>query len=371
MPTLHRLSAIGQQRDRVFRAFGAFPGAPPATYPGVEVTAVDLEADSPACLVAREPDELCYIYFTSGSTGQPKGIAGRLKAIDHFVRWEAQTVGAREGLRFSQLTNPVFDAFLRDVFTPLCTGGIVCVPADRATKLNPLRLLPWLRQSRVNVVHCVPSVLRTLLQIPVEDCQLPNLAHVLTSGEPLLPVDLQRWMPRFGSRARLTNLYGPSETTMVKFAYPVSAADGERRFVSIGKPIDGTRAIVVNEHGKVCGSDRRGLHPQSLRLGSNRPRVSHGRSRSHSRGRQLRVPRTTGSSGEDPGRARGTGGNRERAPARSRRTRRGRNRSRPHRRQQVVVRVRGAPGRLDDRGASGRRERRASRIHDAVDVRAV
>jgi len=59
--TLHRLSAIGQQRDRVFRAFGAFPGAPPATYPGVEVTAVDLDADSRPCMVAREPDELKFL----------------------------------------------------------------------------------------------------------------------------------------------------------------------------------------------------------------------------------------------------------------------------------------------------------------------
>ncbi|HEV8318275.1 MAG TPA: amino acid adenylation domain-containing protein, partial [Vicinamibacterales bacterium] len=249
--TLHRLSTIGEQRERGFRALGAFD-ATPAGHPGVEVTSIDLAADSRPCLVARDPDDLCYIYFTSGSTGQPKGIAGRLKAIDHFVRWEARTVGAREGFRFSQLTNPVFDAFLRDVFTPLCTGGVVCVPADRETKLNPLRLLAWLGESRVNVMHCVPSVLRTLLQIPVEECQLPELAHVLTSGEPLLPIDVQRWLPRFGGHARLTNLYGPSETTMVKFAYPVRAADAERRFVSIGKPIEGTRAIVVNEHGKVC-----------------------------------------------------------------------------------------------------------------------
>ena len=246
-----RLADLGVRRARPFRML--YTGADPnGGWPGLEVTPVALDAEAPPCRVAREADSLCYVYFTSGSTGRPKGIGGRLKAIDHFVRWEAGHVGAGEGVRFSQLTSPAFDAVLRDVFTPLCTGGVVCVPADRDTKRHAFRLLEWLRESRVNVVHCVPSVLRTLLQVPADECSLPELRHVLTSGEPLLPTDVQRFWLRFGAHARLTNLYGPSETTMVKFAYGVTAADAERPSVPIGKPIEGARAIVLNEHGKVC-----------------------------------------------------------------------------------------------------------------------
>jgi amino acid adenylation domain-containing protein/non-ribosomal peptide synthase protein (TIGR01720 family) len=202
--------------------------------------------------IDRDPDSLCYIYFTSGSTGTPKGIAGRLRAIDHFVRWESTTIGAGPGVRFSQLISPAFDAVLRDIFTPLCTGGVICLPPDRDTRTHAFGLHQWLRDARVNVVHCVPSVLRTLLQMPADECRLPALTHVLTSGEALLPLDVQRWQPRYGNHARLINLYGPSETTMVKFAYETSAADAARQSVPIGRPIDGARAIVVNEHRKVC-----------------------------------------------------------------------------------------------------------------------
>src|SRR6185369_15954102 len=49
----------------------------------------------------NDPDAPCSIYFTSGSTGKPKAILGRLKGIDHFMKWEIEAVGARAGTRVS------------------------------------------------------------------------------------------------------------------------------------------------------------------------------------------------------------------------------------------------------------------------------
>jgi non-ribosomal peptide synthetase component F len=73
--------------------------------------------------IASDPDDMCYIYFTSGSTGKPKAVAGRLKGLDHFIRWEMDTFRILPGTVVSQLTPPVFDPFLRDTFAPLCAGG--------------------------------------------------------------------------------------------------------------------------------------------------------------------------------------------------------------------------------------------------------
>src|ERR1051325_11702657 len=66
-----------------------------------------------------DPDSPCSIYFTSGSTGKPKAILGRLKGIDHYVRWEIGALGVGPGTRVSQLASPSFDGFLKDVFVPL------------------------------------------------------------------------------------------------------------------------------------------------------------------------------------------------------------------------------------------------------------
>jgi amino acid adenylation domain-containing protein len=199
-----------------------------------------------------DPDAISYVYFTSGSTGRPKGIAGRLQAIDHFIRWEVETFGVGEGTRVSQLTSPAFDAFLRDAFTPLAAGGTVCVPASRDSLLDGSRLVEWIERQRVELLHCTPSLFRLILAQELTPESFPALRWVLLAGEPLLPSDVRRWHSLFAERIRLVNLYGPSETTMVKLFHLVRPEDGHARMVPVGKPMPGVRAIVVDEKGKPC-----------------------------------------------------------------------------------------------------------------------
>ena len=201
---------------------------------------------------APEPDDTCYVYFTSGTTGRPKGIAGRLKAVSHFIRWETRALGLSGGVRVSQLVSTTFDAFLRDVFVPLSVGGTVCAPPDREALLDPAALVAWLDRARVNLVHCVPSQFRAVLSGGLEPHMFQALRHVLLSGEPLLPSDVRRWTAVFGDRVRLVNLYGPTETTMTKFFYFVKPSDAERAFVPIGQPMPGARAILLDERGRPC-----------------------------------------------------------------------------------------------------------------------
>ncbi len=215
------------------------------------VAPVAAPAEAPTA-VERDPDGLCYVYFTSGSTGRPKGISGRLKAIDHFIRWEIEIFGVGEGTRVSQLTSPAFDAFLRDAFTPLSAGGTVCVPPSREILFNGEGLAGWIERERLELVHCTPSVFRLLLAQDLRPDRFPSLRYVLLAGEQLLPADVRTWHGAFGKRIQLVNLYGPSETTMVKLFYPVQPEDGNARLVPVGKPMPETQAIVVDEDGQPC-----------------------------------------------------------------------------------------------------------------------
>ena len=222
-----------------------------------------------------DPDSICYVYFTSGSTDRPKGIAGRLQAIDHFVRWEVETFGIREGTRVSQLTSPAFDAFLRDAFSPLVAGGTVCVPAGRDRILEGNRLAEWIERERVELLHCTPSLFRMILGQELTPESFLALRWVLLAGEPLLSSDVRRWQDLFAERIQLVNLYGPSETTMVKLFHLVRPEDGQARTVPIGRPMPGARAIVVDEKGKPCPPGKLGeiyIRTQYRSLGYlNRP----------------------------------------------------------------------------------------------------
>ena len=138
------------------------------------------------------------------------------------------------------------------MFIPLCTGGTACAPAEGETVLETGKLIEWLDEKQITVIHCVPSLFRSLLNEPLTDDNFKSLKYILMAGEPLLPSDVKRWIDIFGERIQLINLYGTSETTMAKFAYFVKASDQERHSIPVGKPIDGAAAVVVDKRGRPC-----------------------------------------------------------------------------------------------------------------------
>jgi acyl-coenzyme A synthetase/AMP-(fatty) acid ligase/acyl carrier protein len=113
-------------------------------------------------------------------------------------------------------------------------------------------MVAWLERAEVELVHCVPSMLRLLLQTDDAGARLSRLAHVLVSGERLLPADVERWYEVMGTRPRLVNLYGPTETTMTKFFHVVTPDDRGSRSVPIGRPMPGAAAIVLDGCGCAC-----------------------------------------------------------------------------------------------------------------------
>src|SRR5215217_7252613 len=208
--------------------------------------------DTPSPVSQDEPDDFCYVYFTSGSTGQPKAIAGRQKGIDHFIRWEIKNLGLGPQTRVSQLLPFSFDGSLRDIFIPLSCGGMVCVPPTRDTILDAEELIDWLDTQKISVVHCVPSLFRSIINQAPRANRLLSLRYILMAGEVLLPSDVRRWMDIFGERVQLINLYGTSETTMAKFIHFVQPSDTDRRSIPVGKPMPGAAALVVDPRGRPC-----------------------------------------------------------------------------------------------------------------------
>jgi amino acid adenylation domain-containing protein len=202
--------------------------------------------------IATDPEAPCSIYFTSGSLGKPKAILGRLKGIDHFIRWEIEAVGAGPGTRVSQLASPSFDGFLKDVFVPLCSGGVVCTPESREVVLDARRLADWIDAEMVEVLHCVPSEFRALLNEKLDSRYFESLKYVVLTGEPLYSGDVKRWIELFGERIKLLNIYGTTETTLSKLAYEVKAEDVERSSIPVGKPIKGSAVMIMDAAGKPC-----------------------------------------------------------------------------------------------------------------------
>jgi amino acid adenylation domain-containing protein len=195
-----------------------------------------------------------YIFYTSGSTGQAKAILGSHKGLSHFIDWEIDEFGVKPGYRVSQLIHPVFDASLRDIFVPLCAGATLCIP-ESETFQNTENLVKWLSDSQISMIHCVPSLLRLMMD-SMDDAMegLDALKYVLVSGEPLYVKDVKKWRSKAGEQSQLVNLYGTTETTLIKTFYRVKEVQGDdNQVIPVGKPISKTVVAVINNQ-HLCGA---------------------------------------------------------------------------------------------------------------------
>ena len=197
----------------------------------------------PGC---REDDAI-YIYFTSGSTGVPKGIIGRNESLLQFLQWEIAHFGLTGGVRVSQLISPTFDAFLRDIFAPLLAGGTVCIPPDEEDFFTDKKLITWLDSRGIELIHCVPSLFRVINGSLLTADKLVRLKYILLSGEKINPSELANWYAVFGDRIRLFNLYGATETTMIRSYYEIRPEDTGLEKIPIGQPIPGTELLILRD----------------------------------------------------------------------------------------------------------------------------
>jgi amino acid adenylation domain-containing protein len=201
---------------------------------------------------AFDGNDSLYIYFTSGSTGVPKGIIGKNSSLLKFVEWEISTFELDGDTRVSQLISPYFDAFLRDVFTPLMAGGAICVPPGQESFFSAANMIAWIDQSAISLIHCVPSVFRVFNDQMLTTGHFKSLRYILLSAEKIIPAELTNWYQVFGPRIQLVNLYGTTETTMVSSFHKIVPEDVTKPRIPIGAAIGHARLLVANSDLTPC-----------------------------------------------------------------------------------------------------------------------
>ncbi|MDZ8087685.1 MAG: amino acid adenylation domain-containing protein [Nostoc sp. DedQUE12b] len=196
-------------------------------------------------------DDAAYIFFTSGTTGVPKGVLGCHKGLAHFLNWQQQTFEINQQDRIAQLTGLSFDVVLRDIFLPLTSGATLCLPEEEYN-LEPTRILRYLENEQISVLHTVPSLAQLWLANVPSGVSLRNLRWLFLAGEPLKETLVVRWRDAFPESGEIVNLYGPTETTLAKCYYrvPVECNPGVQ---PVGLPLPQTQALVFTPNHQPCG----------------------------------------------------------------------------------------------------------------------
>jgi amino acid adenylation domain-containing protein len=201
-------------------------------WPGAPSTASDISKLS--SLLRADAGDSALILFTSGSTGQPKGVLLSHRAVSAFVRWSAREFQISSADRIACPSPLSFDLSTFDIFNmALC--GATCVLVPGHSVWMPRFLAQFLREARITCWYSVPSILAGML----EDGRLaqhdyPSLRLVLFAGEVFRShyvSQLQAALPQ----AVCANLYGPTETNVVTWCRVPRGFDGSQP-LPIGQP---------------------------------------------------------------------------------------------------------------------------------------
>ena len=302
----------------------------------IDVDDPRLQAEAAAGLnLPGDPESPAYVMYTSGSSGEPKGVVVPHRAIERLVVNNG-FADFRADDRVAFAANPAFDASTLEVWAPLLNGGCIVV-IEQADVLDPEAFKRQLLGHRVNVLWLTAGLLRQYAG-PLADI-FGQLRYLFAGGDVLDPAVIDGILHGQAPQ-NLLNCYGPTESTTFASTYRVREVAPGATQIPIGRPIANTFLYILDAHqepvpvgvpgeihiggvGVACGylnrprlTEQRFI-PDPFSPDTGGADVPQRRSRALARGRQHRVPRAQRFPGQGAGVPHRAGGDRG-APARAR-----------------------------------------------------
>jgi amino acid adenylation domain-containing protein/non-ribosomal peptide synthase protein (TIGR01720 family) len=188
-------------------------------------------------------DDVAYIVYTSGSTGQPKGVAVSHGAASNHMQWIIRELPLRENGRMLHKHSTSFDAALSEILQPLLSGATLVI-APPGAEYDSDALIQIMRKQQVTAIDAVPAMLKALIEND-EIAKCTDLKLIISGGE-ALAAELQQATYERLSWVQLVNAYGPTETAITAAFHRCNPQD-KTPVVPIGKPISNTQIYILDQ----------------------------------------------------------------------------------------------------------------------------
>ena len=199
-------------------------------------------------------DALSYVVFTSGSTGEPKGVSIRERSLLDYAATLPEALGFDESLIFGIQSPLYFDAWLKELLGVMVKGATAYL-LPRELFVNPMALIEYINERRINALCWVSSAFSLVARLRTFYAIVPEHLKLMCFGsETFPPKHLAAWQKACPD-ARIFQLYGATECTGMSFYHPVVGPQDAAKPIPVGKPFPGTKLYLVNDEGKL---DREG-----------------------------------------------------------------------------------------------------------------
>lgn len=231
---------------------------------------VDFDINEKALLKAREKHidtNLLYVFFTSGSTGIPKGVSIAHKSVIDYIFWVCEEFGLNENEILANQAPFYFDNSILDIFSSIKMGATLHI-LPNALFAFPRKIVQYLKEHKISFIFWVPSVLIYFANTKAfEKDELTSLKKVLFCGEIMPNKQLNFWRKNLPN-ALFANLYGPTEITDVCAFYKVDRAFKDDELLPIGKACANTELLVFDENLNLIDEKQIGVKGELFVRGS-------------------------------------------------------------------------------------------------------